>query len=57
VNSFAAIVRLTEFQYKKVRYFSIWFKENEVNEFFDFLNRIEDIPEVAEDLSNLLVWI
>jgi hypothetical protein len=57
VNNFATVVRLTGFQYTKVRYFSIWFKENEVNEFFDFLNRIEDIPDVAEDLSNLLVWI
>jgi len=57
VNNFATIVRLTGFQYKKVRYFTIWFKENEVNEFFGFLNRMEDIPEVEEDLSNLLVWI
>jgi len=57
VNNFATIVRLTGFQYKKVRYFSIWFKENEVNEFFGFLNRMEDIVEVSDDLSNLLVWI
>lgn len=57
MNIFAKIERLTDFQFKKVRYFSICFKENEVNEFFDFLNRMEDIAEVAEDLSNMLVWI
>ena len=57
MNIFANIVRLTDFQFKKVRYFSICFKGNDVNEFFDFMNRMEDIDEVAEDLSNLLVWI
>ncbi len=57
MNIFANIVRLTDFQFKKVRYFSICFKGNDVNEFFDFMNRMEDIVEVAEDLSNLLVWI
>lgn len=57
MNIFANIVRLTDLQFKKVRYFSIRFKENEVSEFFDFLNRMEDIGEVSEDLSNLLVWI
>lgn len=57
MNIFANIERLTAFQFKKVRYFTIRFKENDVNEFFDFLNRMEDIDEVAEDLSNMLVWI
>lgn len=57
MNIFAKIVRLTDFQFTKVRYFSIGLKEGEVNEFFDFLNRMEDIAEVADDLSNMLVWI
>ncbi len=57
MNIFAKLERLTDFQFKKVRYFSIRFKEKEVCEFLDFLNRMEDIGEVAEDLSNLLVWI
>jgi len=57
VNTFATIVRLSDFQYEKVRYYSIRFEENEVNEFYDFLNRMEDLDEVTEDLSNLLVWI
>ena len=57
MNIFAKIVRLPDFQFTKVRYFSICFRENEVNEFFDFLNRMEEIAEVAEDLSNMLVWI
>jgi hypothetical protein len=57
VNIFAKIERLQDFQYRKVKYFSIRFEDNNVNEFFDFLNRMEDIDGVAEDLSNLLVWI
>jgi hypothetical protein len=57
VNIFAKIERLTDFQYRKVKYFSVRFEDNEVNEFFDFLNRMEDFEEVTEDLSNLLVWI
>ena len=56
MNTFVQIERLTDFQYQKVKYFSVRFENNEVNEFFDFLNRMED-EEVAEDLSNLLVWI
>jgi hypothetical protein len=57
VNIFVKLVRLSEFQFQKVKYFSIHFEGNEVNEFFDFLNRMEEIEEVADDLSNLLVWI
>lgn len=57
MNIFVKIERLAGFQYRKVKYFSVRFEGNEVNEFFDFLNRMEDIEEVAEDLSNLLVWI
>jgi len=57
VNIFAKIVRLSEFQFRKVKYFSVHFEENEVNEFFDFLNRMEENDEISNDLSNLLVWI
>lgn len=57
MNIFVRIKRLNDFQYRKVKYFSVQIEGNEVNEFFDFLNRMEDIHEVAEDLSNLLVWI
>ena len=57
MNIFARIKRLTDFQFKKVRYFSILIEGKGVNEFFDFLNRMEDIGEVSDDLSNLLVWI
>lgn len=57
MNIFVKIERLVGFQYRKVKYFSVQFEGNEVNEFFDFLNRMEDIEEVTEDLSNLMVWI
>jgi hypothetical protein len=59
VNNFAIIERLEEFTFEKVKYYSIRFheNENEVNEFYDFLNRMEDIPEIESDLSNLYLWI
>lgn len=57
MNIFAQIVRLSDFQFQKVNYFSVHFEGNEVNEFFDFLNRMEEIDEISDDLSNLLVWI
>lgn len=40
-----------------MKYFSVQFENTEVNEFFDFLNRMEDIEELEDDLSNLLVWL
>tara|TARA_R110002050_G_scaffold214727_1_gene350879 strand:+ start:1147 stop:1680 length:534 start_codon:yes stop_codon:yes gene_type:complete len=61
VDIFAHIHRLTEFQFDVVKYFSVQLEEDgeekEVDEFYDFLSRMEDIEEVEEDLSNLLVWI
>jgi Sec7-like guanine-nucleotide exchange factor len=57
VNTFVAIEKLEEFTYKKVKFYSVRFTDNDVNEFFDFLNRMEDIPDIADDLNNLLVWI
>lgn len=57
MNIFAKIERLSDFQFKKVSFYSIRFEQNDVNEFFDFLNRMEEVEEVNDDLSNLLVWI
>jgi hypothetical protein len=57
VNIFVKIERLKDFQFRKVRYYSVHFEKSEVNELFDFLNRIEDIEELENDLSNLLVWL
>ena len=61
MNIFAHIERLTEFQFDIVKYFSITLEKGgikkDVNEFYDFLNRMEELPEIEEDLSNLLVWI
>ena len=56
MNIFVKIKRLHDFQFRKVRYYTVHFEREEVNEFFDFLNRMEEIDEVADDLSNLLVW-
>lgn len=57
MNRFARIERLVDFQYRKVKFFSVCFETAEVNEFFDFLNRMEEIEEYEDDLSNLLVWL
>jgi len=57
VNIFAHLIRLEEFQFRKVKYYSIQIEGSEVNEFYDFLNRMEDIESFEEDLSNLMVWI
>lgn len=61
MNIFARIQRLNEFQFDIVKYYSILIEEDgeehEVNEFFDFLNRMEDVEELEEDLTNLMVWI
>jgi hypothetical protein len=57
VNNFATIVRLDEFQFSKVKYYSIQFDDNDKNEFYDFLNRMECVEETADDLDRLFVWI
>ena len=57
MNIFANIKRLNGFQYSKVRYFTVHFEGKDVSEFIDFLNRMEEVEEVADDLSNLMVWI
>lgn len=57
MNIFAHLIRLGEFQFRKVKYYSIQIEGSEVNEFYDFLNRMEDIESFEEDLSNMMVWI
>lgn len=57
MNIFVHIERILQFQFKKVKYYSVHFENNEVNEFYDFLNRMEDDETLSNDLSNLLVWI
>lgn len=57
MNRFAAIERVEDFQFKKVKYYSILFEGREVNEFFDFLNRMEDETDFGDDLDKLMVWL
>jgi len=57
VNTFAKIIKLDDFSFLEVKYYSIQFESHAENEFYDFLNRMEDIPEIEDDLSNLLEWI
>jgi len=54
---FVTLLPLESFQYKKVKFYSVQRESQDVTEFEDFLNRMEDIPAVEEDLINLIVWI
>lgn len=59
MNKFAVIERLEDFTFEKVTYYSIRFlrQENDDTEFYDFLRRMDQNPEVHEDLGNLILWI
>ena len=57
MNNFATIIPIETLQFDKVKYYSVKFEDNDVTEFEDFLNRMEDLPEIEDDLNNLLVWI
>lgn len=61
MNIFAQIIKLSEFSYDKVKYYSIVLNGNELvdenTEFYDFLERMENEIEYEDDLNNLLVWI
>jgi len=57
VNIFATILAVKSFTFKKVKYYSVQISDKEVNEFFDFLNRMEEIPEIEEDLGILFDWL
>lgn len=57
MNIFATILAVKTFTFKKVKYYSVQINDKEVNEFFDFLNRMEDIPEIEEDLGILFDWL
>ena len=59
MNIFAKLIKLEEFTYNKVNFYSIIEegKTYDENEFFDFLTRMEKIKEKENDLSNLLSWI
>ncbi|MBP7496888.1 MAG: hypothetical protein KA792_04405 [Bacteroidales bacterium] len=54
---FAVIEKLNDFTFTKVKYYSIRYNNNDVNEFLDFLNRMEDQKDIIDDLNNLIIWI
>ena len=57
MNIFATIIAVETFAFRKVKYYSIRFENKEVNEFLDFMNRMEDIKEIKNDLENLFTWL
>lgn len=57
MNIFATILAVETFTFSKVKYYSIQFEDNDVNEFIDFMNSMEDIDEIEEDLNKLYIWL
>lgn len=57
MNIFATLHEIETFTFKKVKYYSVKFEDNETDEFIDFLNRMEDIEEIAEDLNVFVGWL
>lgn len=57
VNIFVAIEKINDLCGSKVNFYSVRLESAEVNEFYDFLDRMEDIPECSDDLNNLVEWL
>lgn len=61
MNTFVKIIKLSEFSYCKVKFYSIILdgeeQVEENSEFYNFLERMEKEVAYENDLSNLLVWI
>lgn len=61
MNIFAKIIKLSEFTYEKVNFYSIVLEDKEYceenSEFYNFLEKVSENLQYEMDLSNLLVWI
>lgn len=57
MNIFATLKEIESFTFKKVKYYSVHFEDKEVSEFLDFLNRMEDIEEIKDDLDLFFIWL
>jgi hypothetical protein len=61
MNIFVKLIKLSEFTFKKVNYYSVIFEEKDYDEenceFYYFLKRMSQKTEYDDDLSNLLVCI
>lgn len=57
MNIFASLEKVPNFNFDKVIYYSVLIEDKDVNEFYDFLNRMEDIKEIEEDLNTLVIWL
>lgn len=59
MNRFVKIIRLSEFRFKRVKYYSVSINSNLERdcEFYRFLERTESDESVSEDLNILFEWI
>lgn len=57
MNIFATLHEVDTFTFKQVKYYSVQFEDHEIDEFLDFLNRMEDIKEIEEDLNIFIAWL
>jgi len=57
MNIFVAIERIDDLCGEKVSFYSVRLGGKIDNEFFDFLNRMEVVVEIEDDLNNLILWL
>ncbi len=57
MNIFATIEPINSFTFKKVKYYSVLFENENINEFLDFLNRMEDDKSIDDELEKLFVCL
>lgn len=61
MNTFVKLIKLSEFSYEKVRYYSVVINDKEYkeenSEFYCFLSNMELESESETDLVNLITWI
>ena len=57
MNIFAEILPLENFAFRKVKYYSVQFEDEEYPEFLRFLAKLEDETEYEEDMSNFFEWL
>lgn len=57
MNIFATIECLPDFTFDIVKYYTIKIYGSDIDEFRDFLFRLEDDQDHEEDLNNLILWL
>ncbi len=57
VNNFVSIEKLEDFSFSKVKYYSVKIQDNDENEFYNFIRRMNEKNEIQDDFEKLFVWL